>query len=187
MREHLGAGNPFAYFQYDSDGDAPEVDLPHDEKETIVETLRGMAAVVLEEEASGSDGDWSVRFGLGWAAGGALEVTLVCTGSERPERPYTDFTLEVVVKSKHLRGLAEGLHSVCFRHGVSWSTVHSDHEVGTVALRQRVFSTGCNPDTIRHVVGNHYSCWQLVAQMLRSVQKPVEREERVGTGAFSST
>ena len=65
MRDHLGAGHSIAYFQYDADAIVPISDLPHHEKETIIETLRGMAVVVLEEKDGENEKDWSVRFGLG--------------------------------------------------------------------------------------------------------------------------
>ena len=179
MREHLGAGHSIDYFQYDSEAVIPLLDLPHDEKQTIIETLRGMAAVVLEEKDGENQGDWSVRFGLGWAMGGLIEVSLVCNGSERPERPVIDFTLEIAAMVQDRGMLSERLQPICFRHGVSWNVESADEDRLGVALRQRIFTTGCNPETIRHVVGNYHSCWQLVKQIIKSPGIELAADRRV--------
>ena len=168
MRDHLGAGHSISYFQYDADATVPISDLPHDEKQTIIETLRGMAAVVLEETEGQNDRDWSVRFGLGWAVGEPIDVALRCEGSERPERPTIDFSLEITAEGQDVDDVFGRLQPICFRHGLSWNVESEEHDRLTVALRQRIFTTGCNPETIRHVIGNYHSCWQLVKAALVS-------------------
>ena len=167
MREHLGAGHSIAYFQYDASSVACAAEIQQAEKQTIVETLRGMGAFLLTEEEASDGKDWSLRFSPGWEVGEPIELTLLCEGSRRPERPVIDFTLEMTAKREYTQIRSDKLQETCFRHGISWRIASQSRGGLKIALRQRIFATGCNPETLRHVLGNFYSCWQRMKVVLR--------------------
>ena len=173
MRERLGSPHPEAYFQYDPATAEPMTGLLGEERLFVIETLRGMAAVLLEEQHSEDGKDWALRFGLGWAAEDSWEVTLICEGSQRPERPVTDFLLEVCGAIPDPEQNGSPLRDICFNHGLSWhSTLTTDGRV-SLQLRQRLFKTGCNAETVRHVVRNCHSCWRrLRAEFLQAEDPP---------------
>lgn len=160
MRERLGSANREPYFQYDPKAADPVAELPGGEKRLVTETLRGMAAVLLEERHSEGGTDWDLRFGLGWAAGDSLEVSLTCEGSQRPERPAVDFVLEVFGPIPNPTENGSPVRDICFNHGLSWHRANTRDGRTAFLLRQRLFKTGCNAETIRHVVRNYHSCWQ---------------------------
>jgi transcriptional regulator with XRE-family HTH domain len=167
MREHLGAGHSIAYFQYDASSVAGAAVIQQKEKQTIVETLRGMGAFLLTEEEVSDGKDWCLSFSPGWDVGEPTQLTLLCEGSERPERPVIDFTVEITAKGEYAQMPSDKLQEICFHHGISWRMTSQRKGRLRIALRQRIFTTACNPETLRHVLGNFYSCWQRMKVVLR--------------------
>jgi transcriptional regulator with XRE-family HTH domain len=166
MREHLGAGHPIAYFQYDAGEEARAAEVENEDKQMIVETLRGLGALVLVEEQSQDRRDWSVSFGLGWSVGERIDVALHCEGSDRPERPAIDFILEITASHADVRVLSTPLQRVCRNHSIFGSVARRDGGGAVIVMRDRLFTTGCNPETVKHVVGNYRSCWQRLKAIL---------------------
>lgn len=184
MREHLSAGHSIAYFRYDAGEEARAAELLHETKEMIVETLRGIGALVVAEKESEDGQDWSVIFGMGWAVGQPIDLTLHCEGSERAERPAIDFVLKIGVRCEDTENLSVHLQRLCQRHNI-FGHVKADRDVQVViSLGYRLFKTGCNPETITHVVGNFRSCWQRMKDALKPA--PAETTEREVEGAASS-
>lgn len=172
MREHLGAGHSPAYFQYDV-AMCDSLNEPMNEnRRVIIETLRGMAVVVLDERTEADD-QWGLRFGLGWTTAGGVELELSCEGCERSERPAIDFTLKIDLSRGDIRQAVESLPDLCYRHGVSWRLSDKAAKRISIELRQRIFSASCNPDTVKHVLGNYRSCWdQLEGRIIHALPQP---------------
>jgi transcriptional regulator with XRE-family HTH domain len=159
MRERLGSANREPYFQYDPKAADSSAELLGDERRLVLETLRGMAAVLLAERRSEDGTEWDLRFGLGWAAGDSLEVSLACEGSLRPERPAVDFVLEVSGAIQNPTEDGKPVGDICFNHGLSCHCATAQDGRTSLLLRQRLFRSGCNAETIRHIVRNYHSCW----------------------------
>lgn len=163
LREHLDAGKPLAYFEYDAAVPSTAAQSLLDAKSAVLRTLKELGAVLLEEDDATGD-DWALRFGVGWEAEPSLDLTLLCSGSRRPERPVVDFTLQVVDR-RVKGGLSwEVIETACFNHGVAWMPEGPRGGRHKVALRQRGFRTSCTPETIRHAVGNLRSCWARIRE-----------------------
>jgi transcriptional regulator with XRE-family HTH domain len=172
MREHLGAGHSLSYFNYDAGAEVP-AELLHEERQLIIDTLKSQAVVLLAEQGPDDGGDWSLRFGLGWAAGEPIELSLVCEGSDAPTRPTIDFTLRATAKSANASEAAATLQEACFNHGISCKLTDRGRRA-TVELRQRLFNTGCNPETVKHVLGNYQSCWNRLRKALLRAERPLQ-------------
>jgi len=173
MREHLSAGHSIAYFHYDAGDEARAKEVRHETREMIVETLRGLGALVIAEGESDDDHEWSVTFGLGWAVGSPIDVTLRCEGSERNERPCIDFTLEVTARCDNILELSDQANLIGFRHCV-WAAAQSGGDGrAVISMRDRLFKTGCKPETVVHLEGNFRSCWQRLQGALSSSNKNV--------------
>ena len=166
MRDHTGAGHSLTYFQYDATASA--IELPQEDKQVITETLRSLSVVLLEEQSSDDGGDWALRFGLGWAMDEAVDLLLICEGSDRPERPIIDFTLEISADWEDTPQVNGLIQETCNVHKLFWKWVKQRAKPSTLALCQRVFSTGCNPETVKHVLGNFRSCWEKLEKLLGS-------------------
>ncbi len=166
MRAHLGTGQPGADFQYDVGAEAVAGDMLRENRQLVVETLRGMGIVPLKGRKTKNGQDWWFRFGLGWATGEPIELVLACEGSERPMRPIIDFTLVAAADWKNSRELPDALRKICRDHRISWDVVHNDKGQPTIELYYRVFSTGCNSETVKHVIGNFGSCWRRIRTTL---------------------
>jgi transcriptional regulator with XRE-family HTH domain len=173
MREHLSAGHSIAYFHYDAGIEERAKEVRHETKEMIVETLRGIGALVIAEGESDDDQDWSVTFGLGWAVGSPTDVTLRCEGSERHERPCIDFTLEVTARCDDFSGLSDQVKRIALNHRVWTNAAERDDASAIVSMCYRLFKSGCNSETIAHVAGNFRSCWQLLKGKLSSSNNSV--------------
>ena len=158
MREHLGAGHSLAYFQYDADADVP-AELLHDDRQLIIDTLKSRAVVLLEEHGPDDGGDWLLRFSLGWAAGEPIDLVLLCEGSERPSRPIIDFSLEITADWGDGRHGTEVVARVCRAHRVAWGMTVGSKGRCTATIFYRLFSVCCNPEAVKHVLGNYQSCW----------------------------
>ena len=171
MREHLGAGHSLTYFNYDAGAEVP-AELLHEERQLIIDTLKSQAVVLLAEQGPDGQGDWSLRFGLGWAAGEPIDLSLICEGSDAPTRPVIDFTLKATAGSIDISEVAIMLQEACFNHGVSWKTTDKGKRT-TIEFRQRLFSTGCNPETVKHVLGNYQSCWTRLKKALLRAEQPL--------------
>ncbi len=171
MREHLGAGHTLTYFQYDAGNEVP-AELLHEERQLIIDTLKSRTVVLLTEEGPDDQGDWFLRFGLGWAAGKSAELSLICEGSDAPTRPTIDFTVNATTKSANTEEVSGILQEACFNHGISWKMTDKGKRM-TVEIRQRLFSTGCNPETIKHVLGNFQSCWNRLTKVLLRAERPL--------------
>jgi len=160
MREHHMVGRSIAYFQYDASSEAGIAQVRHEQKLMVIETIQGLGALTITEEASDSGKNWSVTFGMGWAVGEPEQFLLRCDGSELPERPAIDFTLEVTTKLEHSVHVRARLQDVCLHHRVFGEVTSREDGRSLITLGHRLFATGCNPETIAHVVGNFRSCWQ---------------------------
>ena len=166
MREHLGAGYSLSYFHYDAGAEPLATELQNENKEMIAETLRGLGALALHEEVSDDGNEWLISFGLGWAVGEKIELSLHCEGSERPDRPAIDFTLEIIAPCRDTKMLSAHLQRVCRNHSVFGSLSGRSDARCVVTLRNRLFNTGCNPETIRHILGSFGSCYQRLRSAL---------------------
>jgi len=175
MRERLSGAQPDAYFQYDAASDPDAAELLPNTKQLVIETLRGVGNVLLEEAHAEDGSDWSLRFSPSWAVGQPIRLALVCDGSDRPARPAIDFTLEVTADRLDLREVADAIQRLCFRHGVSCTPPTKSSERSTIELRQRVFRTGCNPATLKHVLRNYQSCWPRLEKTVLQARSAVER------------
>jgi len=184
MREHLSAGHSIAYFHYDAGIEERAKEVRHETMEMIVETLRGLGALVIAEEKSDDDQDWSVTFGLGWAVGSPIDVTLRCDGSERHERPCIDFAFEVTAPDDDIPGLSAKVNRIGFDHCV-WAGARSrDDGCAVVSMRDRLFKTGCNPETVAHLAGNFRSCWgRLKGSLISTNGSAVMAQSDAGGGA----
>ena len=168
MREHLSAGHSIAYFHYDAGVEARAKEVRHETREMIVETLRGIGALVVAEGESDDNQEWSVTFGLGWAVGSPIDVTLRCDGSERHERPCIDFALEVIARCDDVPDLSAQVNHIGFNHCV-WADAQSRNAGrAIITMRDRLFRTGCNPETVAHLAGNFRSCWERLKGALSS-------------------
>lgn len=167
MREHLSAGHSLTYFHYDAGVETKAKAVRRETQEMIVETLRGLGALVVAEREADDGPAWSVTFGLGWAVGSPIDVTLRCDGSESPERPYLDFTFEVVAPGARTADLSAQVSRIGRDHAV-WTDVASrkDGQIA-VAMRCRLFETGCNPETVAHLAGSFRSCWGRLESTLK--------------------
>ncbi|MBM4035093.1 MAG: helix-turn-helix domain-containing protein [Planctomycetes bacterium] len=181
MREHLGAGRPTAYFRYDAGPGLPAAERLRDEERLVVETLRGMGITPREEQRSQDGLDWLVRFSLGWKEGEGDALALVCRGSDRPERPAIDFALEV--RDAPLDGdrVGQELLEIFTNHCLLWKLAPRSSGPWAIELRHRLFKTGCNPETIRHVIGNFFSCWHRLCQT--TIHPPIQSSPLVGANA----
>ena len=168
MREHLGAGHSIAYFQYDAGEEAQKLLLPHAEKQMIVEILQYLGALLMAEKHSKDEKDWLLSFALGWAAGENLQMLMHVEGSERLERPMIDFTFETVVPCGDSEALASHLNHVCRNHSLYGAATPEENGRVLITLRHRLFTTGCNPETIKHVIGSLQSCWQRLKERAAS-------------------
>ncbi|MFO7958002.1 MAG: hypothetical protein R6X33_12990 [Candidatus Brocadiia bacterium] len=65
MREHIAGGRSMAYFEYDAGASPPPPGLLHDERQLIIEALRGVGIVPLEDGSAQEGVDWSMRFAPG--------------------------------------------------------------------------------------------------------------------------
>lgn len=173
MREHLSAGHSIAYFRYDAGDEARAAAVRHETKEMIAETLRGLGALVVAEAESDDNQDWSVSFGLGWAVGSPLDVSLRCEGSERRERPAIDFAFEVTTTWDDISGLSDEVNRIGRNHAVWAGAWSRDDGRAVISMFHRLYKTGCNPDTVLHVVGNFRSCWQRLKGALSSSNNSV--------------
>jgi len=183
MREHLGAGQSIAYFQYDAAEDA--VNPSQDRKRIVTEALRSAGALLRKEEDSEDGSAWVLCFGLAWAPRESTELSLTCEGSYRPERPSIDFSLNVICDPKKLGDIAEELTDVCFTHRMACRQLAGGGNGAVLALGQRVFNTGFNSDTVRHVLRNYRSCWERVRECLRAgtpAQRPSRRRRTKRAG-----
>jgi transcriptional regulator with XRE-family HTH domain len=160
MREHLSAGHSIAYFHYDAGIEQRAKEVRHETKEMIVETLRGLGALVIAEGESDDNQDWSVTFGLGWAVGSPIDVTLRCDGSERSERPCIDFAFEVTARCDDVPGLSAQVNRIGFNHCL-WAGAESrDDGRAVITMRGRLFKPVCNAEAVTHLAGNFRSCWE---------------------------
>ncbi len=169
MREHLSAGHSLTYFQYDATKDASLTEPPNENQRIIIETLQGMAVVLLDEKTK-NDGNWTLRFGLGWTTARDVDLELSCDGSEQPQRPAIDFTLKITLNENDIRQAIESLPDLCYRHGVSWKLSQKTRKRNSIELRQRLFSPGCNPETVKHIFGNYHSYWD---QLQKQIMQPL--------------
>jgi len=160
MRERRGSPKGETYFQYDPSSTAPAAELLGAEKRLVIDTLSSMAAVLLEEHSSEDGMEWDLRFGLGWAEGEPLKATLSCEGSQRAERPSIDFILELTGAIPDPGADGDPLRGICFKHRLSWQCARTRGGRTCLFLGQRVFKTGFNVETIRHVFLNYHSCWR---------------------------
>ena len=166
MREYLRAGHSATYFQYDAGADKSVVDLLNDEKQQILEALKTMAIVLLDEKNSRDGNEWLLRFGLGWAIDEPIDLVLLCEGSDRPERPIIDFALEITADRNRAAGCLDAFREPCLSHGIALGLVRRGKDRSTLTLRYRMFTTGCNADTIKHVLGNYQSCWNKIKDVI---------------------
>ena len=179
MREHLGAGHSLTRFQYDRDVDVP-AELLHDERRLIIDTLKGQSVVLLEERGPDARSDWMLRFELGWAAGDRFDLSLVCEGSDNLLRPAIDFILKATVKSVDTRQAAGTVQEICFSHCVSWKMT-AKGKCTALNLSQRIFKTGCDSETVRHVMANILACWSRVRKALFREEQPTPRRRHPRT------
>jgi transcriptional regulator with XRE-family HTH domain len=185
MREHLGAGHALSYFEYDADAELPDEAL-HDERQAIIDILKSQMIVLLKAQESDDRGNWTLCFGIGWASARSVNATLFCEGSKNAMRPFIDFTVRV---SRAPAGIAESnstIDNICFNHGVSHTVLSSGKREVTIGLRQRIYNTNCNPETIKHVLGSLKSCWVQLERLLGPGPSRVEgrqRNEAAGIGA----
>jgi transcriptional regulator with XRE-family HTH domain len=177
MREHLGTGQSFAYFQYDSAQDT--VDPSHDRKRVVIEALRSAGALLRREEDSDDGSAWVLHFGLDWASRESADVPLTCEGSYRPERPFVDLTLHVVLDpGRPVDITTKELADLFFTHRIVCRRLDRAKRGAVLELGQRIFDTGFNSDTVRHVLRSYQSCWnRLVERVVRNVS-PEQRSRK---------
>jgi transcriptional regulator with XRE-family HTH domain len=165
MREHLGAGHALAYFEYDAEADPPD-DVLREERQVIIDILKSQMIVLLTEQEPDDNGSWTLCFGLGETLSRSVNLVLFCEGSDSPTRPSIDFTLHIAAGFAVIEGARAKLDEVCFNHGVAWNVIGRDKKRITIGLRQRIYNTNCNPETIKHVMGSLRSCWGRLKEFL---------------------
>jgi transcriptional regulator with XRE-family HTH domain len=185
MREHLSAGHSIAYFHYDAGIEVRAKEVRHETREMIVETLRGLGALVIAEGESDDNQDWSVTFGLGWAVGSPMDVTLRCDGSERRELPAIGFAFDVTAKCEDISRLSDRVNHIGHDHDVWAGARSADDGRAVISMRDRLFKTGCNPETVAHLAGNFRSCWERLKAAL-NVALPDSVSEPLAEVASSS-
>ena len=178
MRENAAGSRSMGYFEYDAGACPPPPGLLDGQKQFIIEALSGEGMVPLKNGAAQEGADWSMRFSPGWATGQPVNLTLVCEGSERKERPFVDFTLRGGSDGGNASAAPDLLEDVCFDHAVSPKMVGGSGEQLVLQLRQRLFTPALNADAIRHVVGNLESCWRRLAADLVGFAKEREPERK---------
>ena len=185
MREHLSAGHSIAYFRYDAGDEALANEVRHETKEMITETLRGIGALVVAEKESEDGQDWAVSFGMGWAVGEPIDVTLDCEGSERAERPIIDFLLEISARCEDRDALSAQLQRLSQRHNIFGNVKATRDGQAVISLGYRLFKTGCNPETVAHVAGNFRSCWERLMDILTFPPAEFAAERQVARAVSS--
>lgn len=158
MQERTGAGCKGSSYNYDA-GESLTAD--DSIRHLIIETLKGLGVVLLEDSRMRGRYKWSLRFRVGRTTmGGMAAPEIVCEGSDHPLWPAVDFTLVLAVDPARVSKLSEAISSVCYRHGVSWMLAARGRRRSLLNLRQRLFIAGCNPKTIKNAIGNFQSCRQ---------------------------
>ncbi|HBC89315.1 MAG TPA: hypothetical protein DCZ94_20430 [Lentisphaeria bacterium] len=170
MRESLGSGRPATYFQYDNVSDDIANESPIEDKQLVTETLKSMSIVLLSEEISKDGNDWLLSFSLGWKTVKPLNLLLACEGSKRPTNPVVDFILLITSNNIDSNRVREILPEICFNHGASWILSTKAKGGCQIKLKQRIFKTGINHETIKHVLGNLFSCWNKSKAYLSKVE-----------------
>jgi len=184
MREHLDAGGAMAYFRYDSGADDVVEELLRDDRRLIIESLRGMGSLLVSEKED-SRGQWRLCFTPGWSRAPSVSLALACAGSQRPERPAVDFILEAVLRSPAPGLTYDKVQDACSNHGIHGGLSHS-RTITKVVLRHRTFNTACNPQTVRHIVGNLRSCWDRLQAVLTPPQDGATLTDAVQSATSSS-
>jgi len=79
-----------------------------------------------------------VSFGLGWAVDAPIDAVLRCEGSQRPERPAIDFTLEITARCDDASELPATLQRTCLDHSVFGKVARErgtvDHNAAATAM-----------------------------------------------------
>jgi transcriptional regulator with XRE-family HTH domain len=151
--------NSLNYFEYDAASCLP-AELLRDEKKLVVDTLRDLALPLLEQRVTNNGHDWWLRFDVDWALEERASLALICEGSSLPARPYVSFGLDVSVGGGDMRRLSDACGDVSFGHELACRLVRDQNSSTTAQLRERVFTTGLNPETVRHVIRALRSCWE---------------------------
>ena len=178
MQEHLSTGRSLAYFQYDAAARLAAAEQFQEERQIIIDTLGGMAIGLLEEKSSKDGDDWLLRFGLPWAAGEPIDLVLSCEGSQRPSRPILDFSLEITADWGDARHAAELVAGVCRDHRVGWGVTAGSRGRCTATIFYRLFSVCCNPEAVKHLLGNYQSCWNRLKKALLRAKQPLQVASR---------
>ena len=164
MQEFLSAGQSITYFQYDAGEDT--LNQTREAKATVVESLKALGLPLYKEGTSEDGESWWLQFGLGWASDSSVQTSLLCEGSCRAECPSIDFTMRIALDSRDLNGLTEKILQICFNHAIVPNVSRSRSKV-ELSLRQRMFDSACNPQTIQHILGNYRSCWNRLKGVLQ--------------------
>ena len=186
MQEFLSAGQSIAYFQYDAAEDT--LNQTREAKATVVESLKSLGLSLYEEKTSEDNESWWLHFGLSWASADSVQISLLCEGSCRAERPSIDFTMRVILDSGSLQGITENILQICFDHAIVPNVSRRRSKV-ELSLRQRMFDSACNPQTIQHILGNYRSCWnrlekEIVGSTSVRLQSSADTPETSTVGRF---
>ena len=159
MQQYLSSALPGSGVQYDPAMVPSAADGAREEKDVVAGALKEMGIHLIKEKWTKDSHDWWLSFDPRWAVKDAPKLSLTCSGTKDARRPFLSFELCVTMENGTSPNLIDTARRVASDHALGFEVVADGKGQPELKFGYRLFTTGFNSDTMKHVIRNFASCW----------------------------
>ena len=172
MQQYLSTARPSSGVQYDPGLVPSAADGTREEKDVVVGALKEIGIHLIKEKWAEDSHDWWLTFDPRWVVKDAPKLSLTCSGTKDATWPFLSLELCATMENATSRDLIDKARHAAFDHALGFEAAAGSGKRAKLRFSYRLFTTGFNSDTVKHVIGNFASCWRRVGKT--SVALPPE-------------
>ena len=166
MQQYSREARPGLGVRYDPGTGPSALDGLSKERDVITATLKEMGMRPMSEKWTKDGRNWWLTFDPRWPALSTWEFSLICSGTKDPTWPILSFEVRVTPEKGSLPRVVDEARHAASVHALGFDLVTQRKGQTELSFCYRLFTTGFNADTVKHVAGNLASCCERLHKAL---------------------